>query len=242
VSDGPASDGTERLAAGLVVTQNVRLLSPLGTGGMGAVWLADHAGLKTKVVVKFMLVGEATPAARARFAREAAAAAQVKSPHVVQMLDHGVTDGGLPFIVMEHLEGCDLGRVLAERGALAPADVLVVVAQIGKALARLHSVGLVHRDVKPENIFVCDGDDDVYVKLLDFGIVKKDLSASAPGEDTSLDGSTNTGQVVGTPFYMSPEQVTAQKVVDARSDLWALGVVASPTRVRSTDRRSGRSR
>lgn len=207
----------------MAVTPNVRLVSPLSAGGMGAVWLADHTGLKTRVVVKFMHAGvDSTPSARARFAREAAAAAQVKSPHVVHMLDHGVTEEGVPFIVMEHLEGKDLGKVLKEEGALEPADVVVVVTQIAKALSKVHGAGLLHRDIKPDNIFVCDSEEEIFVKLLDFGIVKKELGES----DGSMDGSTNTGQVVGTPYYMSPEQVTAQKALDARSDLWALGVVA----------------
>jgi eukaryotic-like serine/threonine-protein kinase len=217
------SDGLQSLAAGTAVTPNVRLVSPLGSGGMGAVWLADHTGLKTRVVVKFMHAGvDSTPSARARFSREASAAAQVKSPHVVQMLDHGVTDDGVPFIVMEHLEGRDLGKVLKEEGALEPADVVVVVSQIAKALSKVHAAGLLHRDIKPDNIFVCDTEDEIFVKLLDFGIVKKEVGEG----EGSMDGSTNTGQVVGTPFYMSPEQVTAQKALDARSDLWALGVVA----------------
>ncbi len=218
------SDAPRSLAAGMAVTPNVRLVSPLGSGGMGAVWLADHAGLKTRVVVKFMLRGgQATAAERARFAREAAAAAQVKSPHVVQMLDHGVTEDGIPFIVMEHLEGRDLGIVLKDEGALDPLEVVTIVSQVAKALGRVHAAGLLHRDIKPDNIFVCDNEDEIFVKLLDFGVAKREAQG---GEEGSLDGSTNTGQVVGTPFYMSPEQVTAQKALDARSDVWSLGVVA----------------
>lgn len=211
------------LTVGMKVTPSVHLVRPLGAGGMGAVWLADHLGLKTRVVVKFMLDGlDASTNARARFSREAAAAAQVKSPHVVQMLDHGLTDDGVPFIVMEYLEGRDLAAVLAERGALEPAEVVTIVAQVAKALSRVHAAGLLHRDIKPDNIFVCDGEDELFVKLLDFGIAKSHGEA----KDGPLDGDTKTGQVVGTPFYMSPEQVTAQKEVDARSDLWSLAVVA----------------
>ena len=190
---------------------------------MGAVWIADHLGLKTRVVVKFMLseLGS-SESARLRFSREAAAAAQVKSPHVVQMLDHGVSDEGVPFIVMEHLEGKDLGAVLTERGALEPADVVSIVGQVAKALSKVHAAGLLHRDIKPDNIFVVDGEEELFVKLLDFGVAKN----SAHDGSGPLDGETKTGQVVGTPFYMSPEQVTAQKTIDLRSDLWALGVVA----------------
>ncbi|HVJ92053.1 MAG TPA: serine/threonine-protein kinase [Labilithrix sp.] len=212
------------LAPGKQITKAVSLLEPLGAGGMGAVWLADHHGLKTRVVVKFMLVGlDSSESARLRFSREAAAAAQVKSPHVVQMLDHGVSDDGVPFIVMEHLEGHDLAHEIEEQGALDPAKVVAVVTQVAKALSKVHAAGLLHRDIKPDNIFVCDGEEDTFVKLLDFGIAK---SSSAAQGDGILDGETKTGQIVGTPYYMSPEQVTAQKSIDHRSDLWSLGVVA----------------
>ena len=207
------------------ITPSVRLVSPIGEGGMGAVWLADHTGLNTRVVVKFMLDGlDSSTSARARFKREAEAATQVKSPHVVQTFDYGVTADGVPFIVMEHLEGRDLGVELAARGALDPATVVVIVTQIAQALTKAHAAGLLHRDIKPANIFLCHGEteEELFVKLLDFGIAK---TPSAAGE-SELDGQTKTGQVVGTPFYMSPEQVTAQKVVDARSDLWSLGIVA----------------
>ncbi len=214
------------LAAGMEITPNVRLLRPLGVGGMGAVWLAEHSGLNTHVVVKFML-GEldTSASARARFKREAEAASQVKSPHVVQTFDCGVTSEGLPFIVMEHLEGLDLAKEIAARGALEPARVVRIVSQVSKALAKAHAANLLHRDIKPDNIFLChhDADDDLFVKLLDFGIAKTHADEGTSG---SLGPETKTGQVVGTPYYMSPEQVTAQKVIDLRSDLWALGVVA----------------
>src|SRR4051812_43183690 len=157
------------------VTPSVRLLSPLGAGGMGAVWLADHTALNTRVVVKFMLGGlDTSTSARTRFKREAEAASQVKSPHVVQTFDYGVTTSGVPFIVMEHLEGRDLGAEIAARGALDPLTVLTIVAQVSKALTKAHAAGLLHRDIKPDNIFLCHGEsaDDLFVKLLDFGIAK----------------------------------------------------------------------
>ena len=211
------------MTPGQHVTPNVRLLRPLGAGGMGAVWVAEHLSLKTDVVVKFMLHGaENSQSARARFSREAAAAALVKSPHVVQMLDHGVTDEGIPFIVMEHLEGDDLSKHIEARGKLEPREVVDIVHQVAKALTGVHAAGLLHRDIKPENIFLCehDGEEERFAKLLDFGIVKEHQS-----EDGSASGDTKTGQVVGTPFYMSPEQVTAQRELDFGTDLWALGVV-----------------
>src|SRR5690606_600595 len=132
----------------------------------------------------------------------------------VHMHDYGVTDDGVPFIVMEHLEGKDLGAYLTEKGALEPGEVVTIVQQVAKALTKVHAAGLLHRDIKPDNIFLCEGEDETFVKLLDFGIAK---SAEVRGErDITLDGETKTGQVVGTPFYMSPEQVTAQKSIDAR--------------------------
>ena len=213
------------LAAGMQVTPSVRLLSPLGAGGMGAVWLADHTALNTRVVVKFMLVGlDSSVSARARFKKEAEAASQVKSPHVVQTFDYGVTSQGLPFIVMEHLEGRDLAAEIAAVGPLEPGRVVAIVTQVAKALSKAHAAGLLHRDIKPDNIFLChtEAEDELFVKLLDFGIAK----LHAPGGEAELDGQTKTGQVIGTPFYMSPEQVTAQKVIDLRSDLWSLGIVA----------------
>jgi serine/threonine-protein kinase len=212
------------LAAGMQVTPSVRLVSPLGAGGMGAVWLADHTALNTRVVVKFMLDAlDSSATARARFKREAEAASQVKSPHVVQTFDYGVTAEGVAFIVMEHLEGRDLAAEIAARGALEPRAVVAIVTQVSKALTKAHAVGLLHRDIKPDNIFLChaESEDDRFVKLLDFGIAK---APPVEGE-SALDSQTKTGQVVGTPFYMSPEQVTAQKDIDLRSDLWALGVV-----------------
>ncbi len=205
---------------GLMVTPNVRLKSPLGAGGMGSVWLADHLALHTEVVVKFMSAELAeSPEAVARFAREAAAAAQVKSPQVVQMLDHGVMEGGVPYIVMEHLDGRDLAAHLEMHGRLSPREAASVLSQLARALDKAHERGIVHRDIKPPNVFLLDGGGgDPFVKLLDFGIAKS--------ADLTLVGSTTrTGSVVGSPYYMSPEQVVGAKDIDYRTDLWSLGVV-----------------
>jgi serine/threonine-protein kinase len=203
------------LAVGTEVTPSIRLKRPLGAGGMGSVWVADHAALRTEVVVKFLADRLAEdPTSQARFAREASAAAQVKSPHVVQMLDHGVMDGGHPFIVMELLDGRDLAQELRRR-VLAPHEVAHVVEHIALALGRAHSRGIVHRDIKPNNIFLCDvGTSSPFVKLLDFGIAREG--------DQNL---TTTGHLVGTPAYMSPEQLSGRPV-EAQSDLWSLAVVA----------------
>ncbi len=212
------------MTPGQHVTPNVRLVRELGAGGMGSVWLADHLSLKTQVVVKFML-GELrnSQTARARFTREAEAAAQVKSPHVVQVFDHGLTAEGYPFIVMEHLEGRSLGDHLRDGDARPPREVASIVTQMCRGLARVHAAGILHRDIKPDNVFLIDGDGEerFFVKLLDFGIAK-DVEAAMDGRTTD----TKTGQIVGTPYYMSPEQVTAEKDPDTKSDLWSVGVVA----------------
>jgi serine/threonine protein kinase/predicted ATPase len=207
-------------ARGDVVTPSIRLIEPLGEGGMGSVWLAFHEALRTEVVVKFIVAALAgDPEARARFSREAAAAAQVKSPHVVHMLDHGVTERGLPFIVMERLEGHDLAHELELRRRLAPDAVVAIVTQLARALVRAHDAGIVHRDIKPSNVFLCDaGDGALFVKLLDFGVAKASATL-AFGDDT------RSGRVVGTPYTMSPEQIVGSPDVDFKSDLWALGVV-----------------
>jgi serine/threonine-protein kinase len=208
------------LEPGLSVTPSIRLVRRLGAGGMGSVWLAEHQSLRTQVVVKFMAIELAASAeATERFSREAAAAAQVKSPHVVQMLDHGITGDGIPFIVMELLEGEDLGKFLGARGRLTIQETAEIIGQVCKALLRAHERGIVHRDIKPDNIFMCSGFGEMYIKLLDFGIAKG---------DGSLGGSTGTktGAMIGTPYYMSPEQIVGLKSIDYRTDLWSLGVVA----------------
>jgi serine/threonine protein kinase len=188
---------------------------------MGSVWLAEHLALCTEVVVKFIADDRVHDEdAAARFSREAALAASVKSPHVVQTFDYGITESGAPYIVMERLDGRDLATYLREEGRAPAALVVRLVMQLARALDRAHERGLVHRDIKPANIFLCDaGGGEVFVKLLDFGVAKNTAHAA--------DGSgTRTGSVVGTPHYMSPEQILGERTVDARSDLWSLGVVA----------------
>ncbi len=206
---------------GTFLSPTIRLVRPLGAGGMGAVWVADHLALRIQVVVK--LIADALLSSRSamdRFAREASAAAQVKSPHVVQMLDYGVAQDGTPYIVMELLDGHDLGEELKRVGRIPLPRFVALFDQTASALARAHERGVVHRDVKPENIFLCDvGQTERFVKVLDFGIAK---GGDAPSESVH----TRTGAAVGTPYYMSPEQLDATLPVDHRVDLWALGVVA----------------
>ncbi|WP_437707277.1 serine/threonine-protein kinase [Sorangium sp. So ce448] len=207
------------MIAGQQVTDTLRLARPLGQGAMGSVWVADHLALKTQVAVKFISTAYAQNRGLVeRFRREALAAAQIKSPHVVQVFDHGVTPDGAPYIVMELLEGEDLKRRLERLGALPPPEVARIVSQAAKALGRAHQLGIVHRDIKPDNLFLLDLDGEPFVKVLDFGVAKH----IAEGELAM----TATGSVLGTPLYMSPEQVLSSKHVDFHADLWGLGVVA----------------
>lgn len=217
----PSAHRDDEPKVGQLVTTTIKLVKRLGAGGMGSVWLAEHTALHTQVVVKFISADLARSAeAVARFTREAAAASQVKSPHVVQTLDHGVREDGIPFIVMEYLEGHDLGEHIEKNGRLDHDASVAVVTQLSRALMRAHERGIVHRDIKPSNVFLCDsGAGELFVKLLDFGIAKG-------GDVPKLDEGTKTGSMVGSPHYMSPEQIIGDKGVDFRSDLWSLGVVA----------------
>lgn len=184
---------------------------------MGAVWRAEHLVLKSHVAVKLIeptLLAQ--PEALARFLREAQAAASLRSPHVVQILDYGI-DGELPYIVMELLEGESLSSRLARVRCLSPRSTAEVISQVSRAIVRAHERGIVHRDLKPDNIFLTANDDIEVAKVLDFGIAKHTL----PGSH----GMTQTGAVLGTPYYMSPEQAEGARDVDFRSDLWALSVI-----------------
>ncbi|MBI2395157.1 MAG: serine/threonine protein kinase [Deltaproteobacteria bacterium] len=212
MNDAPLQRGTR-------ITPSLELVRPLGAGGMGTVWIARHHGLGSDVVVKFISpeLAKSTEAI-ARFQREASAAAEVRSPHVVQTLDHGLTTAGIPYIAMELLEGESLRQRLDRERRLPPTEVVTIVSHCAKALSRAHDRGVVHRDIKPDNIFLTDGGDgEVFAKVLDFGIAKS--------SDTSL-VATTTGAMLGSPYYMSPEQVRGSRAVDARTDLWALGVTA----------------
>ncbi|XXY12907.1 serine/threonine-protein kinase [Sorangium sp. So ce216] len=204
--------------SGHLVTPKLRLVRPLGRGGMGTVWVADHLSLGAQVAVKFMAPELAScPGFVERFRREAMAAAQIKSPHVAQVFDHGVTEAGVPYILMELLEGEDLRRRISRLGPLSLRELASVVRQVSRALGRAHQLGIVHRDIKPDNIFLADAEGETFVKVLDFGVAKQPVSS-----DQAM---TSTGSSFGTPLYMSPEQLLSAKHVDFRADLWALGIV-----------------
>jgi serine/threonine protein kinase len=207
------------MEAGKMVTPNIRLVRMLEAGSMGSVWVAEHLTLATQVAVKFMSPAVAKNAQLvARFSREAHAAAQIKSVHVVQIFDHGITPEGVPYIAMELLGGESLQKRLRRDVKLGAADTVRVIGQTCKALSKAHQLGIVHRDVKPANIFLLDSEDgDIFCKLLDFGVAKY--------TDAEL-SMTRTNEKMGTPFYMCPEQLISAKHVDHRADIWSIGIVA----------------
>lgn len=204
---------------GTLVTPSLELKHRIGAGGMGTVWIAHHRGLRKDVAVKLMAESiQSSEALRARFTVEAVAGANVKSPHVVQVFDTGVSEGLGPYIVMELLEGEDLAARLQREDVLPPAHVARVVAQAAHALDRAHAKGIVHRDIKPANLFLCAEEGAPFTtKVLDFGVATLRLDATPR---------TGTGISVGTLTYMSPEQAAARKDLDGRSDLYSLALVA----------------
>jgi serine/threonine-protein kinase len=188
---------------------------------MGTVWEGVHDTLGTRVAVKIIEIEHVqSPESLRRFENEAHAAARLQSKYVVEVYDHGVMPDGRAFIVMQYLQGEPLDRRLERLGRLSPRETARIILQICRALSKAHAVGIVHRDLKPENIFlVWDEEDGAdVVKIVDFGIAKfTEPTGEVPG--------TYTGSLLGTPFYMSPEQARGLRTVDHRSDLWAVGVI-----------------
>jgi eukaryotic-like serine/threonine-protein kinase len=206
--------------AGDVIAERFRLEEELGVGAMGSVWRATHLALQTSVAIKLIRAEAArNPEAQVRFEREALIAAKLSSAHVVRALDHG-RHGAVPYIVMEYLEGETLRSRLEVRRRLSLTETSKVVRHVARALTAAHEAGLVHRDVKPENIFVSREDDEEIYKVLDFGVAKITDELARRGVDP-----TRTGTLLGTPFYLSPEQARGLKTLDHRADLWSLGVV-----------------
>ncbi|MBI4705784.1 MAG: serine/threonine protein kinase [Deltaproteobacteria bacterium] len=206
------------LEAGKIIGQNLKLLRELGKGAMGSVWAAEHLTLHRQVAVKFMSrVLMESEISVERFEREATAAAQIASPHVAHIYDHGTTGEGERYIVMELLVGEDLSARCKRLGPLPLREVAHIVVQLCKALGKAHQLGIVHRDIKPDNVFLIDSDGEIFVKVLDFGVAKRAAEGSV--------GMTSTGAMLGTPRFMSPEQFLSAKHVDPRSDLWSVGVV-----------------
>ncbi|MBX3220327.1 MAG: serine/threonine protein kinase [Labilithrix sp.] len=216
---------------GTIVGGKYRVGPLVGSGGMGTVWLGRHEQLGTRLAIKFIRPQFAErPDARRRFEIEARAAASVDSKHAVKVYDYGVTDKGLPYIVMEFLEGESLSEALIRRGPLPAKEAAQIIAHASKALAKAHAANIVHRDLKPDNIFLATnmdgepGELGYVVKLVDFGIAKMlDVDTTGKG---GLKGPTQEGSVIGTPNFMSPEQLTVGGTPNALTDIWSLGACA----------------
>ena len=212
----------EPLAApGTFLGGKYRLDQPLGQGGMGAVFAAENLLLRAPVAIKVLRPEVAQREAYTRrFVQEAQAAAQVRHPNVVSVLDFGYDDAtGLLYLVQEFLSGTDLKAYLRTHGPMAPRAAIETLLPVMRALAYAHSRGVVHRDIKPDNIFLCETPEGVVPKVIDFGIAKV---FDAEGQSAQR---TRTMVVMGTPQYMSPEQACGDRAVDHRTDIWALGVV-----------------
>ncbi len=205
---------------GEVLAGRYRVERQIGRGGMGVVVAAVHLELEQRVALKFLLPSAlGNQEAVQRFLREARASVKLRGEHVARVSDVGTLDGGVPYIVMEYLEGHDLGSELERRGRLPAAEATEYVLQACVGLAEAHGLGIVHRDLKPENMFLTlRPDGSPLVKVLDFGISK---NLSAPGEHQL----TSSQAVIGSPSYMSPESMRGARLADQRSDIWSLGVV-----------------
>lgn len=215
MADSPVTEGQ-------VLAGKYRVERVLGSGGMGVVVAAWHLELEQRVAVKFLhpLALERADTAE-RFRREARSAAKIRSEHVARVIDVGIMEGGIPYMVMEYLEGHDISEEMAKVGPLPIEDAVDFILQAVEALAEAHAAGIVHRDLKPANLFIARrADGSRIVKVLDFGISKSLLGTSA--SELSL---TRTSVLIGSPLYMSPEQMRSAKDVDTRTDIWSLGVI-----------------
>jgi serine/threonine-protein kinase len=221
-SDAPA-------LVGAVIAGKYRVLKLIGSGGMGTVWEGVHERQRTRVAIKFIRPQFAQQSeARARFEIEARAAARLQSKHAVHVYDYGVSDAGLPYIVMEFLDGESLSDAIIARGTLPGGEVAQIIAQAARALTKAHAVGIVHRDLKPDNIFLARTSERVeglpyVVKLVDFGIAKLVDDAPIDTAASPLGGPTREGTVIGTPNFMAPEQLTVGGAPGPLTDLWSLG-------------------
>jgi tRNA A-37 threonylcarbamoyl transferase component Bud32 len=200
---------------------NYRVVALLGEGAMGAVYLAEHPVIERKAALKVIHPQHARNAEIVgRFVDEAAAINRVGHQHIVEVTDFGRTDAGDFYFIMEYLEGRSLADAIAQDGPFAPERALKIAGEIADALAASHGSGVIHRDLKPDNIYLVerDGDPD-FVKVLDFGLAKL-VHEHAPARHKTL-----RGAIMGTPFYMSPEQCDGRSALDARADVYSLGVV-----------------
>src|SRR6188768_1874755 len=209
------------IAEGEILGGKYRLEREIGRGSMGTVWWAVHLTLGQRVAIKLISAEHAQSAeARARFSTEAKAAARLRSRYVVQVYDDGETTAGTPYIVLEYLDGETLEQRLERERDLPLNDAVRIMRHVARALSRAHASGIVHRDLKPANVFLTQSEDDEVgwlAKVLDFGIAKL--------EEHGVPSTTKTGALLGTPLFMSPEQVRGASSVDCRSDLYSLGMV-----------------
>jgi eukaryotic-like serine/threonine-protein kinase len=222
--------------AGDVIAGKFQIERVLGEGGMGYVVAARHLQLGQMVALKFMREDVCTPEYKSRFLREARNTVRLKSKHVSRVLDVGALDEGAPYMVMEYLEGTDLSDLLQKRGPFPVAEACDYVIQACEAIAEAHGHGIVHRDLKPANLFLTKGTSgEPVVKVLDFGVSKVvDLdfdetnAGGRPRSNRSHDPNTavtKATDLLGSPSYMSPEQIESARNADARSDIWSLGVI-----------------
>ena len=217
------TDSTSPISVGTVVDGKYEVERVLGSGGMGVVVAARHLQLGKIVALKFLLKHALeSREAVSRFMREGQALARITSPNVARVMDVGTLESGEPYLVMEYLEGSDLGALVKRGQKLPIAEAVGYLLQVCEAIAEAHAKGIVHRDLKPSNLFLTQAADGTpLVKVLDFGISKSLIQhpAGPAAHDTS------TGALVGSPMYMSPEQIRDARRVDARTDIWALGVI-----------------
>src|SRR4051794_9257279 len=203
---------------GQLIGGRYRVESVLGQGGMAVVFAARHIELDELVAIKVILPQRVASAdARERFAREARAAVKIKSEHVARVMDVGALEDGTPYMVMEYLDGEDFAAVLARRKKLPVAEAIQYALQITDALIEAHSLGIIHRDVKPANLFLAKTRGrPPTLKVLDFGISKVERHDRRR---------TETKEILGSPWYMSPEQLKSATSADPRSDIWSLGII-----------------
>jgi serine/threonine-protein kinase len=220
--NAPTSEIADLAKPGQVLMGKYRVERVLGIGGMGAVVEARHIQLDDRVAIKFLLSSMSDKEeVVTRFLREGRAAAKIRNEHVVRVFDVGTLENGAPYMVMEFLQGSDLSALIEQHGKAPVAQAVDWVLEACEAIAEAHAAGIVHRDVKPANLFLAERNDGTHtIKVLDFGISK--LSEAV---DQQNFGMTKTQAVMGSPRYMSPEQMRSSRNVDARSDIWALGVV-----------------
>jgi eukaryotic-like serine/threonine-protein kinase len=207
------------LSPGTTVAGKFRILRPLGQGGMGAVYVVEHVITRHERALKLLHPDmAAVPEVVDRFLREASAAGHIGSEHIVETFDAGTLEDGAPYLVMELLRGETLSERLA-RTELPLAELVTILEQACSGIQAAHDAGIVHRDLKPDNLFITERQGRPFVKILDFGISKFDPSRSG---ELSV---TREGAALGTPYYMSPEQILGSRAVDHRTDVYALGVV-----------------